>query len=237
MISAGTDFGTLLMPTERVILDNAVQTAWDDFLVTRILVSVSILLMILVLGDIFRIMPALMRCVSKYQGCISIEKNMQENRTRDVVLWACILPFALMIGRYASPEESLATVLPIQWRVPGIIVAIGAYEFLRTFFYTFFRYRGLNNDSARITKRNLRNFFIIASFIMFFTVCLFSVIPASDDIVRAILIAETVFIWMLCMVRQFQIFAPHHSRFGTFLYLCGLEFLPIVILVAILWAL
>ena len=90
----------------------------------------------------------------------------------------------------------------------------------------------LDSDSTRALTRGILNYFICFAILMMLSISILYMFKASDEAIRLVISVELAALWLLSAVREGQILQQKCGGFTTFLYLCGLEFLPAGALVA-----
>ena len=67
-------------------------TEWGDILTNKILTTVSVILFLLYLGDLFKLMPSMMYSIGRPRGVASFEHNVSMARIRNRIMHPAVLP-------------------------------------------------------------------------------------------------------------------------------------------------
>ena len=203
------------------------------------LVMASVLLVLVNLKDLFTLMPHLGRCFVLARGSISLEHNLPLARSRNLTALVYLFIFLLIADRYRLFSGSL-----LEW--PGDAGAAGDFAGISAFcswlllraaaFSAISRTKMNRFDAdARIAvHRGLYNFLIMLGITALATLPLLIIFRCLDSATRVVLMAEMLFFWIVSLLRTSQIINNYCGGFSTFLYLCGLEFIPAAMSAAIL---
>ena len=96
-------------------------TEWGDILTNKILTTVSVILFLLYLGDLFKLMPSMMYSIGRPRGVASFEHNVSMARIRNRIAAVCILPFCLIADRFSLYEPSFLEDIPPQWTSVALV--------------------------------------------------------------------------------------------------------------------
>ena len=213
---------------------------------------ISVLIIIIMLRRIVEILPGVFACVLRWRECAKIDAIVKVSRDRDLTASALIIPMLLVIQKH--------DLLPYRFLTPmspeagfGIITAIFiGYLALRTAVAALILPQK-SHKKSRSADNSDRTFFIILAVVtlacswilslIHVGAALFlrrralacswilSLIHVEASAVRHTIIWLSAAIYMLYLMRKFQIFQSSHSIFTAFLYLCALEIVPTGILV------
>lgn len=229
-----TDFGTLHLSTEAPAAAQAV--AWGDIPEMRALTVASALMILFLLPELYKMAAPVAGCLIRARGNIEVEHNLSTARSRNFCARMLLFPFILAASRYSLYTPSFLPSASMPWAHLGQLAGVVlAYLVLRRICHALIaglRPTRLGSDENRAVTRGFLNYFIFFSFISLPTVCLMHAFSAADSAVRMILWAELALSWVVSIIREAQILHLSCSGLGTFLYLCGLEFLPAAALVA-----
>ena len=224
------DFGTLHLPLSP---DDIVTTATlsTDWLPNRILMVVSAVLAILVLKDYIRLMPTLLACLTRVNPNISLEHNYHTAGERNTCAWVLLVPFVLLIDRFHLYNPSFMDRLPFGMSIPVILAAIAAFNILH-FLFLPLRPVKLHGDISKAAHMCIYTCFIPAVSAMLLTLGAMLVFNCSESAIRHVLLLELAVFYLLSTVMTGRILARQCSVLPTFLYLCALEIIPAVLIVA-----
>ena len=221
--------GVLEMSSEP-LSDVALAFDWSSVLTNRIRVTASVFILLLMLGDLFKLMPALFYSVGRSRGIASLEYNISISRMRDRFAALCILPFCLIVDRFSLYDPAFLAPLAPEWKTPATIGVMVTYLCLRLVGSAIFCPRHLGRDAVVSARKCAYTFFILLCFLMILSTALLSVFSVPEHTVRIVLYSEIALFFPCSMVRTAQFLSGQCSNLATFLYLCGLELLPAALL-------
>ena len=222
------EFGILHLPTGPGPVPPEL---WAELGVNRILVVLMLAAALLVLKDYFRLLPLLGGCLVRSRGNMEIEHSVSQarNRGRCAVVGMGIL--ALLADRYGLCRADFMSDIAPQWTAAALFGLLAAYLLLRGLLNVLIGKRRLDSESRAASFRALYNYFLAVLPLMLLSVGLLALFGASDSVVRAVILSEIIASLLLTFVRKWQIFRSAYSALQTFLYLCGLELLPLAALI------
>ena len=136
-------------------------TEWGDILTNKILTTVSVILFLLYLGDLFKLMPSMMYSIGRPRGVASFEHNVSMARIRNRIAAVCILPFCLIADRFSLYEPSFLEDIPPQWTSVALVGVLTAYLSFRQILHVSISPKLLSRDNAQAARRNLYYLFIL----------------------------------------------------------------------------
>ena len=224
--------GSLVMSSSPVT-DLAQAVRWGELPTNRILAVAAVLLLVLALPDLLRLAPGLLYSFDRTRGSAELEHSLGAARTRNLVALTFILPFCLMLDRYALLRPRFWSLIPPQWSAPAALGLVAAFLLVRALCYALFRPRRLGTEESATLRHLPYNYFILTAVLTLLTAGVCAVAHVPDDVVRTILYWETGLLWGFTLVRSAQFLDGKGFGFTTFLYLCGLEIVPAALLVAV----
>ena len=191
---------------------------------------ISLLLIIIMLRRIVDILPGVFACVLRWKECVKIDEIVKVSRDRDLTALALIIPMLLVIQKHnllpyrfltdMSPESSF-----------GIITAIFIGYLALRMAASVLLLPQKSHKKSRAADNSDRTFFIILTVVTLACSWILSMMNVEASAIRHTIIWLSAAIYLLYLLRKFQIFQSSHSIFTAFLYLCALEFVPTGILV------
>ena len=227
------DPGTLHLPTERPAAE--ISAAWVDQPVFCWLLIAATLLILFLLPELFKLIPSVTGCLIRSRGNLEVEHSISTARLRNKCARILLLPFVLAVSRYGlySPEFLADWSRP--WlNLAGILGAGAAYLIFRSILHALLlnvRRLHLDFEERRAISKGILNYFVLLMAGMLPTICLLYAFDAGDSSIRAVLWTELALAWSVSVIREAQFLRSKCSGLGTFLYLCGLEFIPAAALV------
>lgn len=234
MIEKAFKTSTLVMP-DHPLEGITTDPTWLDVPVNRIMAIVGLCLFLMTFLSFLRILPTLLDCLSRGRANTTMEHNLQLKRTRDLILLAYFIIQAILFDRFdLIPSERIAT-LP-----PGVSLAacagvMGAYFAIRQIAHSIIHpksSRSLQNETVAASHHVCYNCIIILTAAMLVTTGILCLTKAEDSVFRLVLWIEIGVFYLINLIRTGEILLPYEGVFTTFLYLCGLEFLPTALLIA-----
>lgn len=209
----------------------AVETAGGQPWLMGILVTVFVLLALLQLREFMHVAPFIWDSVFRARGSVVLENNVRVARERDLLAWILIIPAILFVYRFRIYDASFLSLLGENWRLAAIAGVLLAYLLLRVIMYIVLKPR-TRTDNYRLAYRASANFFILFMVPAIFGVTILFFCGCNDFIIRIFLYSLAGLAYLVFLVRKAQILSLSCNPLLTFLYLCGLEFLPAGALVA-----
>ena len=204
---------------------------WADVSMNRILTVLMLVVGLLALRDYFRLFPLLTGCLVRNRGNLEIEHSVSQARNRNRCALAGMGILSLLADRYCLyPAAFLSDVAP-QWRVFVIFGILAGFILFRGILAALFRKRRLDSESRAASYRALYNYFLALLPLILLSAAVLWLFRAGDSLCRLVFWAEIFTILMVTLFRESQILLSKYSLLQTFLYLCGLEFIPLAALV------
>ncbi len=225
------DFGNLLLPRSPAQVPSGF---WAEVTVNRILVVVAVVLSIFALRDFFSLWPLLSGCLVRSRGNVEIEHSVSQARNRNRCAAVGVFILCLLSDRYSLYNADFLKAIPSWWRVAFQVGVAAAFLLLRQFVYvlidTITRTK-MDSENRIAAHRALYNYFLAALPLLLATVAIMWMFHLPDSSVRWALLTELAVALTIALIREGQILRSKHSGLQTFLYLCGLELIPVAALV------
>ncbi len=217
--------GALWLSTEP-LRGVASSPAWGYDLLHSSLLILSILLIVVFLRDFFIVCVPVLRCMDTYKYNLELEHNIQLSRTRNHTAALVFLPLWLVVDRFGVLNESF-------WYSGLMLVG---YLLFRRIMSGILPLRRISSEYRTTLRRMLYTFSIPLCVVILLLVGINALVGWSDDVVRSVIIVISGLNLCLVMIQEFRILNLRYHPFISFLYLCGLEFVPASALVAaVLW--
>jgi len=205
---------------------------WVDVPTNRILSVAAIILFLIYIKDFLRLLPQLIYSIDRRRGAISFEYNLGLSRIRNLVALGSVLPYCLIADRFHLYRPDFMANVPQGWSVVVIIGVFAGYFVLRLCCLVVFHPRSVEGDAAKAIKRSPYSFFILLTALMLVSAGILSLCRVSDEVVRMVLMAEFLVMFIFSTVRSAGILKQFRSSLSSILYLCGLELVPVACVVA-----
>ena len=200
------------------------------FVLSDILVVISVLLCILVLGRFLGLFPYLADSLSRLRGCVALEGSVRVRQDRNLVALSLVIPAILLVWRYRLYNPDLISGLEPDFRLCAVAAALAAFVLLRGLMYLILRPRR-GQEHFRHEHRVAYTYFIFLMIFVLLIVGILSLTTLDEGMVRWVLYGASAFIYLLFLHRCLQILSLSCNPLRTFLYLCGLEILPLSLLI------
>ena len=207
---------------------------WADVTVNRILVIAAAVLAVLSIMDYMRLSPLLAGCLLRERGNIEIEHSVSQARNRNRCAIVGLFIICILADRYGLYPAAFMEEIPAPFRVAAILGVLLAFLLLRVFLYfmidTVARPK-VDSESRLSVRRAPYNYFLAVLPLILVSVLILWLFKAPDGATRIVIWAELAVILLITLLREGQILMSRHTGFQTFLYLCGLELLPVAAVV------
>jgi len=224
--------GTLALPTEPGCAAG-MEAVWSDFFVNKALTIIFVALAVLYLSRIINLLPDLFAGMTRWRRATGIEESVSLARDRNQSGLVSTLGLALILSRFGiwKPLASLQPSLGLQTLI--IIGFMAAYLLFRQALFAAFAPSGQGrNDYFGMGHRAIHNWTTVAAITLGITASAMTICGADAAVTRNVCLAELLFLWADYLLVEGYIFAEGRGLFVAFLYLCGLEILPMAALLA-----
>ena len=223
MLSQFFPNGLLRLPKSEpaVVLE---QVAWAQQPHIAALIIIEAFLILFFLKDRILFFREVIPCLQRWRALVSLEHNLQQARNRDRLALVMSPVIVLCLQGCQMLNHSLV------W----ITVVLLAWYILRLLLYLLIPHRLVNSEYWSAC-RNSMNFLLselACLWLVSIAFCLLFSLPLPAR--ASLLCIEAALCLLFLFVRQFQILSSQCGSFRAFLYLCGLEIIPVVGLVIIL---
>ena len=204
---------------------------WSEVPSNRILVCISVLLFLFSLRNLFSLYPPMIYSLRSARGQVNLEYNVSISRLRNHIAFICFLPFCLLCDRFNlfSPDLKASLDPNLHCLLSG--GAIAGYLLLRALMHAAISPFGPGRDESTALQRSLYSFLILICPAMLLSGALLPPLGVGDAVVRLVLLGELALTLIVSYLRSFQILRFKSSSLLSFLYLCGLEFIPAAVLI------
>ena len=221
----------LLLPQD-VVPEAGASAVWSDVLVNSTLVVIFALLVLLNMRTFIHIIPQLLPTLTRWKVCLSLDHNIHLCRERSYAALILFVPFCLLADRYSLIHPSIIGTLPRGWQVPAVTGFFLLYLIIRGLCYSLCSVRTHRRETFLAAHRSSYGYFVLLLLLLLASAGICYVIGCNELIISQVLLAEILLCYLLSVVRKGQILRSFCNPFLTFLYLCGLEFIPTGMLAA-----
>jgi len=221
--------GRLDLPQVPPEMTDMVQT-WGTLLPNRILVVLSVVILLFLLTESLHFFPTAMYCVLRARGSINLEHSLSQAKSRNILAIAHIIPFCLVVDWLGlirpvpvSPSWSaLCTV--------GVLIVFAIVRFI-SFKLAAGRKR-VRPETSLAARRAIFTFFTVLCWALMASVLVMLCLGTGFETIRNVAKWEIIGFYALSFLRTGQILSGDCTGISTILYLCALEIIPAVLLVA-----
>lgn len=224
------DWGTLHLPTSPGTLPPAL---WADAVVNRVLVVAMLAAALLVLRDYLRLWPLLSGCMVRSRGNLEIEHSLGMARSRNRCGLVALGILSLLADRYGLWPAAFLSGIASGWRAAVLLGVAVAFLLLRAVMAVIFRKAKLDSEGRTAASHALWNYFLAVLPLMLLSIAAFWLFHVNDAAAKWTLWAELFVVLVLTLAREGQILRGKYFVLQTFLYLCGLELIPLATLIAV----
>lgn len=205
---------------------------WSASPVNWISIAVASILVVLYMRRFVTVLPYLAGGIFRWKKLAELEYNMRLSRDRD----ALILPSALIMIVYLSLLDILSPSF-MDGLSPGMKTAATfgvctAFFILRWILILVTPSRKIHRDSLNAANGAGGDFLIMAAAFLSLLVILRASFPAYAGLAGTASYYVTGALWVVFLIRKKEIIAADAGQLQAFLYLCSVEILPAVLLVA-----
>lgn len=222
------DFGTLHLPLSPAA---PAPPAWADVTANRIAVVAVLVLAFAVLRDYMQLFPLLGGAVVRSRANIEIQHSVSQTRYRNRCALAMMPVFALLADRYGLYPAGFMAGIPAGWGAAACLGILAAYAVIRRLLFISIPKRKLDSESRGAVHYAMYNYILAFLPLILLTAGLLWIFHAPDPAFRNAIWVELIACVWLALFREWQILASKYSPLQTFLYLCGLEALPLACLI------
>ena len=198
----------------------------------NILALISFFIILLLLNTLVGVFPSLMACLVRWKESVNLDASVQLDRDRDFMALTMILPFCLTAFRFGLYLPDWMKDIGDNSRLGLTIGIFIAFILIRKYMEYIFRPKKMNSKTYRTACKSSHTFFSILTLILLITGGIMSFFDFTPEVIKNAMLWISATIYLLFLVRKFQIFISSCSFFTGFLYLCALEIIPTGALVA-----
>lgn len=222
--------GKLVMGTD--VPDAAgVAASWGDVPLNGALMVAAAVLFLANLGNLYRILPQLVKCLYAWRRNLLIEGSVSLIRARSYACLAMMLPLCLLISRYRLFGEKMLSLFPARTLSLGAVAFMAAFVLLRYLMYLVTGVKQRRRSIWKIAHAADSNYFLLMMGALLPLAGLLILFSAPDEVIKNTLSAVCSVFYLIFVVGKYQILSSEFHPFSTILYLCGLEFLPLGIFI------
>ena len=206
--------------------------SWSQSPILSTLIVALTIATILLLRNILHALPPALQSFARIRGSADIESSVRLTRDHNLTALLCLLPFVMLLSRLRIYNPDWMEGFGEEGRFGLTAACFGAYLLMRLLLKLWLRPRRGWKDVYSMAARFSHSAFIILVLILLPLAGILLTAGVKDLTVKWI-VSDVIFVYFpIYCVRKAQIFGLACNPFTTFLYLCALEFLPAVVLLA-----
>ena len=224
--------GRILMPhddTDSILTMTADQ--WGTSALNWGLMALCIILVILYLRRLISVLPYVSGGMLRWREFLALEGNMRLSRERDSVAVVSVLTVSVCVARLGLLRADFLESLQPGMRTLATAGIVSAFIILRAVLAAVAPTGKMRSDTARLAGRCGANFIIIYAIALLILLIISSISTGCLDFSITAAYYVTGAIWLLYLLRKYQIMSQDAGQFTAILYLCGIEIIPAVLLV------
>lgn len=203
----------------------------SDYVLSAIILTFFILLVIFS-REVRKVLPATLNSLFKLSNHLKLENKLSLSNQRDIVTVIAALYFPIFITLLNSDRLIDNSQLQPKYFLLLSLAFIAGFWLLRKSLYSTLSWLTKDKNTFKLIEKIGYNHLIISVIFSFPIILLTFIWPQISDVfVFNVLICSTLFIFAVNLYRGYQIIISHrYSHFFYILYLCGIELLPIALL-------
>ncbi len=211
-----------------------IQAAADTWSLSALnwgLMAFCIILAIIAMRRYISVFPYVSGGFFRWKEILNMENNMRLSRERNSVAAAAVPICLVCVSRLNLINAGFMDALTPGMKTLSIIGILLAFLAVRWLFSLAIPSGRLRGNTARAADGAWGNFTIALSSALLLLLVIRSVSDGCAQTAESISLYVTAFLWVVFLVRKYQILAYDCGQFKSFLYLCGVEILPAAMLV------
>lgn len=210
----------------------AVGDAWEMSQLNWGAMALCIILGLLFMRRYISVFPYISGGFFRWKEILNMENNMRLSRERNSVAFASVPICIICISRLDVINAEFMAGLTPGMKTLAIFGILLSFLAARWFFGLTVPTRRMRGDTSRAAEGAWRNFSIALSSILLLLTIIYSISSSCAHIAESASIYAIIILWVIFLLRKYQIMAYDCGQFKSFLYLCAVEILPAVMLVA-----
>ena len=200
-------------------------------LTLTIAAGVALLALLPVLPQFVNLFPMLWAGLLRTATCIRIEDSKKVQRSRDLVFWLSIPSLITTVWRCGLYTPEWMETLPSDYRLPCIAGIVLGYILLCLALGHMMPFRRFSAKVRDAAVGCPKNFGIMLTFALFLAAVFLKSANVGTNASLILMYCITGVLYLMFLIRRFQIFAYDSNYLTAILYLCSLEILPTALLV------
>ena len=192
----------------------------------NILTLISLLFVLLTLRRLVGVFPSLMACLIRWKESVNLEASVQLSRDRNILSRAMFIPLCLVVWRFGLYRPAFMQGFTEEEGLGITIAVILTYVLLRKALEFLFHPRKNTCKTYWTACKASRTFFSILTLTLLAMGGIMAFIGTEPATIESAMLWVSAAIYLVFLLRKFQILMSSASFFAAFLYLCALEIIP-----------
>lgn len=193
-------------------------------------VAAASFLILLAIGDIVDMSSGLLGCVFRWKENVNLYNNMKMRRARNRIFMA-LMPASVIVVSYYDLSPAGYGVTEAG-RFLEALLAVSGYYLLRMICKCLFCGRQWRSGDFQCASQTSYTFAIIGVLAVLVVSGILNLAGAGKELSVSVIMWTSIAIYMIFLLREYQVFASFRGYSAAFLYLCALEILPTGLLAA-----
>ena len=204
---------------------------WGTSPLNWALMAFCIVLMLISMRRFISVLPTIWRPFFRWREIVSIEGNMRLSRERNSVALASIFICGICVSRLGLFHNKLLSALPPGFQTLAIIGTLCAYLLVRWIAGVLTPTGKIRSETAKISGHGGTNFFILETFFLVIGITILAISGSCLPHIKTAAYIFTGLLFIVNLIRRYQIITQDCGFFTAILYLCSVEILPAALLV------
>ena len=200
-------------------------------LTLTIATGVAMLMFLPVLPQFVNMYPKLWTGMFRTATCIRIEDSKKVQRSRDLLFWLGLPALITLVWKSGLYSPGWMTGLNAPLSLAAVAGVITGYGLLRASLSHILPFRRFSSKVHETAVGCPKNFWLLLVSVLFISAVTLGFCKLPDNTAHIITLCLTGALYLLFLIRRFQIFAYDSNYLTAILYLCALEILPTALLV------
>ena len=193
--------------------------------------AVSLLLFLPVLGSFVKLFPMLWTSLFRTATCMHIEDSKKVQRQRNLVFYLMLPALTTLVWKYSLYCPSWIGSLAEPFRLLSTAGTVAAFLLLRLMLGKAVPHRKFRTKTYEAAIGSPRNFWIILTALVFVGTFIFDICGMDKNLLKFVIFCLSGALYLIFIIRRYQIFAFDCNYLTAILYLCALEILPTALFV------
>lgn len=193
--------------------------------------AVSLLLFLPVLGSFVRLFPLLWTSLFRTATSLHIEDSKKVQRQRDMIFFLMLPSLVTIIWKYSLYSPSWFEALAEPYRLLATAGTFAAFLLVRLLLDKAAPHRRFSTKTYEAAMGSPKNFWILLTALVFAGAFIFDICGMDKNMLKLVIFCLSGVLYLLFIIRRYQIFAFDCNYLTSILYLCALEILPTALFV------